>query len=160
MSIFFYGHKDDKISEKCLSQMWPCLFEVDGLKYSSAEQYMMYSKAILFNDDEIAKKIMISESPKECKALGRKVRNFDTVIWDKEKYSIVVRGNMAKFQQNEELKAYLFSTGEEEIVEASPFDRVWGIGIRVGDPRINDRSKWGSNLLGKALMEVREKLKQ
>lgn len=160
MSIFFYGHKDDKISEKCLSQMWPCSFAIDGFAYSSAEKYMMHRKALLFGDEEIAEKIILSENPKECKALGRKVKDFDPEIWDNEKYSIAVKGNLAKFSQNEELKDYLLSTGEEELVEASPFDRVWGIGMRKGDPRIGDRSKWGQNLLGKALMEVRETLRQ
>lgn len=131
-------------------------FEVDGETYRCAEQYMMAEKARLFGDEEIRRKILASESPREHKALGREVRGFDAATWERERLAIVVRGNLAKFRQNPAMLAALLQTGARTMVEASPIDRIWGVGLRADDPRIHDPALWrGLNLLGEALMEVR-----
>ena len=125
------------------------------------EQYMMYKKAELFNDDRTAAEIMGVSDPKKIKALGRKVRNFREEIWNQYKFEIVVRGNILKFSQNKELKKFLLSTNDAVLVEASPYDKVWGVGLKRDDVKINNPNKWqGENLLGFALMEVREKLQK
>ena len=121
---------------------------------------MMAEKARVFGDSENLNAILASSSPKDIKAYGRAVRNFNPSKWNAVKFDIVVKGNIAKFSQNPELKRFLLSTGEAELVEASPKDRIWGIGLSEDDPRALDKSKWlGSNLLGRALMEVRDKLR-
>lgn len=162
--LFFWGHqpsKDGRISKSCLSQWWNCDFQVGHLTYSSAEQYMMACKARLFRDNDIEKKIMNSNDPKEIKDLGRKVNNFDITIWDKNKYQFVVRGNYCKFAQNLKLREFLLSTSDIILVEASPYDDVWGIGMAEGDEGIDDPCNWkGTNYLGYALMEVRENIRQ
>ena len=130
--IFFWGHNEKnpgEITKKCLSQWYNCLFEVDGITYYTAEQYMMSQKALLFNDNETNLKIMQEKDPKTYKALGRQVKNFDPSIWDKNKFEIVVKGNIAKFSQNEELKKFLLNTNDKILVEASPHDKIWGIGM-------------------------------
>lgn len=159
--MFFWGIGDtDRIQKGCLSQWWPCRFSVDGVEYNCAEQYMMASKARTFGDSETFGKIMQTSKPKLIKSLGRQVRNFDERTWDAVKYDVVVDGNMAKFSQNPELKSFLLSTGDAKLVEASPVDRIWGVGLAENDPSITDETKWqGLNLLGKALMAVRARLK-
>ena len=130
--IFFWGHNEKnqgEIAKKCLSQWYNCLFEVDGITYYTAEQYMMSQKALLFNDNETNLKIMQEKDPKTYKALGRQVKNFDPSLWDKNKFEIVVKGNIAKFSQNEELKKFLLNTNDKILVEASPHDKIWGIGM-------------------------------
>lgn len=123
------------------------------------EQYMMYNKAKLFNDHSTAAEIMCVRDPKKIKALGRKVKNFKEEVWDKNKFEIVVRGNVLKFSQNKELKEFLLSTNDAVLVEASPYDKVWGVGLKRDDIKINNPNKWqGENLLGFAIMEVREEL--
>jgi ribA/ribD-fused uncharacterized protein len=125
------------------------------------EQYMMAEKARLFGDTEIEEKIMNCNNPNEIKGLGRKVRGFDEEIWNKVKYSIVVNGNYDKFMQNEKLKAYLLSTEDKILVEASPYDNVWGIQMSENDEDIKNPELWrGENLLGFALMEVRNEIKR
>ena len=120
---------------------------------------MMAEKAKLFNDSEIEEQIMLSESPKDIKSLGRKVKNFDQEIWNKNAYDIVVKGNYEKFKQNEHLLDILKSTESCVLVEASPYDKIWGIGLKSTDSRAKDPNQWkGKNLLGKALMDVRSKL--
>ncbi len=159
--VFFWGHKKfNGITETCLSQWYECKFTVDGVEYHTAEQYMMAQKAILFKDDEILQKIMSADNPAVYKSLGRQIRNFDSKIWDENKCKIVVSGNMAKFSQNPELFDFLLKTGDRVLVEASPYDRIWGIGLAKDTPEIENPFKWkGINLLGFALMEVRENLK-
>ena len=135
--------------------------ERDGDEYTfpSAEHYMMWRKALLFGDDEIAEKIYKTKSPKSVKALGRKVGNFDEETWMENNFDIVVQGNLLKFQQNPDLLDQLLQTGDKILVEASPYDRLWGIGLKADNPLAIDMKKWkGKNLLGKALMEVRKKL--
>jgi len=118
---------------------------------------MFARKAILFNDMESYRKIMESNSPREQQKLGRLVKNFDQKIWDANKVGIVTLGNIFKFSQNEELKQILLSTKGTILVEASPFDKIWGVGLGVEDPNITNMSKWkGENLLGYILTNVRD----
>lgn len=160
--LFFWGHKaskDGSITKSCFSQWWPCEFTIDGQTYNSAEQYMMAEKAKLFGDLQIFEKILKSTEPKEVKALGRQVANFDEAVWKANRYEIVKRGNFAKFSQNKELGDFLINTDNCVIVEASPYDRIWGIGLNQNSPNANNPHLWkGENLLGFALMEVRDEL--
>ena len=161
--IFFWGHtpsKDEEIKKSCFSQWWKSEFWVDVDNYCCMEQYMMSEKARLFGDEEIREKIMKSADPREIKALGRLVKNFDDSLWNRVKYSIVLTGNYYKFMQNEELKKFLLSTGDKVLVEASPYDRVWGIGMGASNENIEKPEMWrGENLLGFALMEVRDEIR-
>lgn len=121
---------------------------------------MMAEKARLFSDTVSETKIMASDEPKKQKALGRKVKGFDDTVWKQNRYQIVVKANMAKFSQNDKLKVKLLATGNDILCEASPWDKIWGIGLRTTDPKVHDQSQWnGTNLLGKALMDVRKALK-
>ena len=131
----------------------------NGITYNCAEQYMMAAKARLFNDLETEEKILKTKNPREQKALGRQVKNFDPIVWEKHAYDIVVKGNFYKFSQRDILKRGIIFTKEKHFVEASPFDRVWGVGMSENDPNIHDETKWkGQNLLGKALDEVRKRI--
>lgn len=160
--VFFWGHtpiKDGSVDKSCLSQWWMCPFTVEGTQYSCAEQFMMAEKARLFNDDEMLESILKAKHPKELKAFGRAVRNFDNDIWDKECYSIVKRASLAKFSQNPKLTDYLKLTKNRILVEASPRDRIWGIDMGQSNPEAENPVKWqGRNLLGFALMETRDEL--
>lgn len=128
-------------------------------RFNCAEQYMMAEKALCFGDREALNAIMASSSPGAQKALGRGVRNFDEEVWQRVRYDVVVRGNLAKFSQNPALRRRLLESGERVIAEASASDRVWGIGLRADDPAATRPGAWrGENLLGKALMEVRRRL--
>lgn len=138
-----------------LCQWWKSKFVEDDIEYCCCEQYMMYQKAKLFNDEETANKILNTKEPREQKKLGRLVKNFDEHVWDVAKEKIVYHGNYLKFSQNEDLKEYICDTYPYELVEANKYDRIWGIGMFAHDPNILDTSKWGQNLLGKALMKVR-----
>lgn len=136
------------------------VFAVDGVIYGCAEQFMMAEKARLFGDEATRAKILASSSPREHKALGRTVTGFDHATWEAACLDIVVRGNLAKFAQNPSLLATLLATGDKLLVEASPLDKIWGVGLRADDPRIHDRANWrGQNLLGEALMRVRTELR-
>ncbi len=160
---FFWGHtpsKDGKIAKTCLSQWWICEFAEDKLTFCCAEQYMMYKKALLFNDLEYAQKIIECNVPKKMKEYGRLIRGLDGKIWNEHKFDIVLRGNILKFSQNEDLRDFLLSTGEKIIVEASPYDKIWGIGMRESAENAVIPQKWnGLNLLGFALMETRDEIK-
>lgn len=161
--VFFWGHtkKANEITKTCFSQWYPCTFVVDGVTYYTAEQYMMAQKALLFQDKKIFEEIMEAKHPKEYKALGRKIKGFDEKVWNEKKGQIVIEGNCAKFSQNETLKRFLLNTGNKVLVEASPYDRIWGIGLSADTPNIENPTIWkGQNLLGFALMEVRELLKE
>jgi ribA/ribD-fused uncharacterized protein len=142
----------------CAFCQWTeCEFIVSDQKYCTAEQYMMAEKARLFGDEDIRMKILQTIVPSEQKALGRKVSNFDEEIWKKNCLDIVVRGNLAKFKQNAEMYNILLKTGSKMIVEASPLDKIWGIGLAPDDPKALNPANWkGENLLGKALMKVRD----
>ena len=157
--IYFWGHTPNpkKVTKTCFSQWFDCKFEVDGVQYHTAEQYMMASKARLFGDDDVCQEIMKADNPREYKALGRKIKNFNSQTWDEHKYEIVVEGNKAKFSQNESLKEFLISTKDAIIVEASPYDKIWGIGLDKETAMKGTIEEWqGENLLGCALMEVRD----
>lgn len=148
---FFWKHR--------LSQWHMVNFEVNGITYCCAEQYMMHQKALMFKDSETAVKILTSNSPKEHQELGRTVKNFEHFLWDSFKRNIVYTGNYERFRQSKECRDLLFSTAPKLLVEASPYDRVWGVGLGQHDPRILDQSTWrGQNLLGDILTDVRDDL--
>ena len=133
----------------CFSQWSPSPFVVDDVSYSCAEQYMMAEKARLFQDYRAVDPIMSSLDPRAHKRIGRGVRNFDSVIWDRVREDAVLAGTFAKFTQNPAMKQHLLSTGTNLLAEASPLDPVWGIGLRADDPEANDPLQWrGTNLLG------------
>ena len=134
-------------------------FEVDGIRYSSMEQYMMYQKARYFNDEHMMEEILKTDNPKEIKALGRKVSNFNNVYWNGIRQVVVFKGLLSKFSQNEMLKEKLKSTGDSILAECSVNDKIWGIGFSMEDDERLDISKWkGQNLLGFSLMLVREQI--
>lgn len=131
-----------------------------GIKFDSCEKWMMFQKAMMFKDKQQAQKILDVQSPKVCKALGRGVQNFNANRWDRVKLSIVIRGNYLKFSQNETLKQLLLDTGSSILVEASPYDNIWGIGVAEENPASINPCQWkGINLLGQALMIVREMIR-
>lgn len=156
---FFWGHAarpDGQLSESVFSQWWPCRFEADGQTYTTAEQYMMAGKARLFGDQEMLADILATDHPAACKALGRKVRGFDEAVWGAARFDLVTRGNAAKFGQNPAYREYLLATGDEILVEASPRDRIWGIGMGRNNELAGDPRTWrGRNLLGFALVRAR-----
>ena len=142
-----------------MSNWYPSKFVLDGVQYNCAEQAMMAKKAALFGDEDILQQIMETDSPRKQKSLGRKVKGFNDTIWKNNRYNIVYRVVEAKFAQNTDLLLQLISTGDKTICEASPYDRIWGVGLAENDSRVYTKSCWqGLNLLGEVLMEVREKL--
>ena len=161
--IFFWkpsSNGSTDITKNCLGQWEECRFTVDGVEYHTAEQFMMAQKAVLFGDEEIRREIMAAKHPKQYKDLGRKIKGFVQDVWDKNCCDIVIRGNVAKFSQNEDMKAFLLNTKERVLVEASPFDKIWGIGMKEDDPRAENPTLWnGTNFLGFCLMEVRDILR-
>ena len=160
--IYFWGHSPNpkKMTATCLSQWYDCYFAVNGVCYHTTEQFMMASKALLFGDDEVYREIMTAYCPSDHKKLGRKVHGFNPELWDAKKYDIVVVGNKAKFGQNPELKEFLLSTSDAILVEASPYDKIWGIGLDRKTAMKGTVDQWkGENLLGCALMEVRDWLR-
>jgi ribA/ribD-fused uncharacterized protein len=161
--LFFWGHRplaDGRVGKSCLSQWYAAPFTVDGERYATAEHWMMAEKARLFGDAAARAKILAAREPGEAKKLGRGVRGFDVARWAEARFEIVVRGNVEKFGQNAELKAFLLGTGDQVLVEASPEDRIWGIGMAADDPRARHPDEWdGENLLGFALMEARARLR-
>jgi len=161
--LFFWGHTPDpegKITKSCFSQWWDSPFEVDGHVFPTAEHYMMAAKARLFGDMETFDRILTASHPKQVKDLGRSVAGFDEAVWLEHRFEIVVAANEAKFRQNPGLSDFLLSTGERVLVEASPVDRIWGIGLASSDIHAGSPKDWnGLNLLGFALMEVRERIR-
>lgn len=159
--VFFWG------SESPFSQWYNCKFnafstvnkQIKEKTFYTTEQYMMAEKALLFNDRYTYEKIMIAKTPKEYKKLGREVKNFNESTWKKNRFNIVKNGNLHKFFQNDKLKIALYNTNNKIMVEASPYDKIWGIGMKETNPNAINPKKWkGLNLLGEALMEVREEL--
>ncbi len=142
-----------------LSNWFEAKFKYKSITFFNSEQAFMWEKALYFGDIKIAAQILKTPNPKDNKALGRRIKNFDAGKWLIDGYPIMVAVNMAKFSQNPRLKIVLLSTKDRTIVEASPTDIVWGIGLHWEDDRVLDKKNWrGMNLLGKALMEVRRKL--
>jgi ribA/ribD-fused uncharacterized protein len=160
--IHFWGHrpaKDGSVTQSCFSQWFEAVFTVDGIVYPTAEHYMMAEKARLFNDNDALAKVLAATSPGAAKAAGREVLGFNQDVWEAHRERIVYEANMAKFEQNPALKTYLLSTGKRVLVEASPVDAIWGVGLAATDANIDNPSLWqGLNLLGFALMTVRESL--
>ncbi|MCK5539079.1 MAG: NADAR family protein [Bacteroidales bacterium] len=144
--LFFYG--------SIFSQWFPCTFTIDKITYSSAEQYMMAEKALLFADLKTRDAILTTICPSYAKELGRMVKNYDEDIWNRHKINIVLQGNLAKFSQNPKLLQQLLSV-KELFVEASPHDKIWGIGLSIDNPQIYEKSNWlGENLLGLILKQT------
>jgi len=160
--LLFWGHraKPNTVTRACFSQWWPSKFIVGEDAFETAEHWMMAHKAKLFGANEIYSQILNNPDPGAAKGLGRKVENFDANIWDANKFNIVVEGNFHKFQQNEALLEFLLATEGKVLVEASPVDTIWGIGLAKDHEDALSPAKWrGPNLLGYALMTVRDLLK-
>ena len=161
--VFFWGHQpaaDGSVTKSCFSQWWVAPFSVDGTTYPTAEHYMMASKARLFGDEKALQRILSAKHPKQAKQEGRLVAGFDEATWVRRRFDLVVAGNHAKFSQHPALAQFLLQTGQRVLVEASPADRIWGIGLAADDERAADPARWpGLNLLGFALMEARAKLR-
>jgi ribA/ribD-fused uncharacterized protein len=149
------------------SNWYPCSITVKEddktLEFYTSEQYFMYKKAKTFGDEEIASRILFEGAdPRQAKALGRQVRNYDDKVWNEKRYEIMLEANILKYSQNEELLKKLLDEKYKgkHFVEASPYDRIWGIGCKEKDA-LDDQSNWdGLNLLGKTLDETRDKLSQ
>jgi ribA/ribD-fused uncharacterized protein len=158
--LFFWGHTN-KIGKEagmsCFSQWFDAPFTVDGVVYKTSEHWMMAQKALLFGDTKSFHSIIKTETPKEAKDFGRNVHNFDEEIWNTNRFEIVKNGNIHKFNQHPDFAKYLHSTGDKILVEASPVDTIWGIGLSHDSQNIDNPYYWrGLNLLGFALMEVRD----
>ena len=150
--VYFWGGE--------FSNWYTCNITYKGHQFYSSEQAFMWEKAMFFGDEEIAKIILRTPDPSEAKKLGRKVKDFNIDKWLFAGYQFMIDINVEKYKQNEDLKIKLFSTGDKVFVEASPYDKICGVGLKETDDNILDENKWnGLNLLGKALIEVREKLK-
>lgn len=159
--VFFWGHQKpiSGVTKSCFSQWYEAPFLVEGKEFMTAEHYMMYRKALLFKDAEAATKVLAATNPGAAKAIGRAVKGFEQTIWEQHRFEIVVGGNVAKFGAHPELKDFLLATGQRVLVEASPRDRIWGIGMSENNPDSCNPNLWrGQNLLGFALMEAREQL--
>lgn len=161
--LHFWGHKpepDGTLGRGCLSQWWPAAFTVDGITYATAEHWMMAEKARLFGDVDAERLAIDAANPALAKAAGRTVRDFDETVWQRERFEIVVRGSVHKFSSSPDLHQYLLRTGDRVLVEASPRDRVWGIGLGSQNDDAERPAAWrGLNLLGFALMEARARLR-
>lgn len=156
--IFFYSYKDPY--KGFLSQWYPSLFTEDGLTFSCAEQYMMYHKAKLFGDVKTAARILLEKKPFMQKRLGRQVKGFEESVWQKHRREIVKQGNWLKFNQNPELLEMLINRFPvcKDFVEASKYDRIWGIGFDAKTALQTSKHEWGQNLLGQILTELRDEL--
>jgi hypothetical protein len=161
--LHFWGHQpqaDGSVGAGCLSQWYPSPFTVDGITYATAEHWMMAGKARMFNDAQAEKRAIAAPHPKAAKAVGREVRGFDEATWVAGRFELVVQGNLAKFRRHPDLQAFLLGTNTRILVEASPRDRIWGIGLSAAHEDADNPAKWrGHNLLGFALMETRARLK-
>lgn len=151
--VFFWGGE--------FSNWFTCYFNYEDHEFFNSEQAFMWKKAEFFGDEEMAELILHTQNPKQAKALGRKVRGFDAEKWAMVSYPIMIAVNAEKYNQNPRLREKLLATSDKTLVEASPYDKIWGIGLSEDDDRCLDEHQWqGMNLLGKALMQVRTLLKQ
>lgn len=159
MNIICFHNPDEEnayLSNWCLSE-----FALGGIRFSSMEQYMMYRKAVCFGDEEIAGQILETDDVARIKRLGRAVSGYVDHVWNGVRQVIVYRGLLGKFSQNDELRDRLLATGDALLAECAVRDRIWGIGLSMGDPARLDPSKWrGQNLLGYALMMARDTLRE
>jgi ribA/ribD-fused uncharacterized protein len=156
--LLFYGHtaEPDRSTNAVYSQFYPVEFQIDGVRYRWAEQWMMAAKARLFGDQEAHAAILGANDPLACKKMGRTVRNYDDGRWSAARFDLVVEGNIAKFGQNQPLREHLLGSGDAILVEAAPLDKIWGIGLGRENSAVYDPLRWrGSNLLGFALVKVR-----
>ncbi len=161
--IIFENHpeREEQVTKNCLSNWYLEPFRVGEKEYTCVEQYMMEAKALLFGDAETGAEILQEPDPAQIKALGRKIRGFDDVLWNRFKYRIVRTACWFKFACSPDLRAYLLSTDDAVPVEANPSDKIWGAALAADDPAIMHPEKWGgTNLLGIILMEVREELRR
>ncbi|SHK08491.1 hypothetical protein SAMN02745181_3219 [Rubritalea squalenifaciens DSM 18772] len=162
--LFFWGHTppaDGSITKACFSQWWFAPFDIEDTLYPTAEHYMMATKARLFGDEAMLAKILTSSHPKQAKDFGRQISNFDESLWLQHRYRIVYEANLAKFSQHSKLREFILNTGNRILVEASPVDKIWGIGLAADDTNAEHPAKWkGLNLLGFALMDVRTALQK
>jgi ribA/ribD-fused uncharacterized protein len=160
--VLFWGHRPERSGRTgtgCFSQWWPAPITIGTVTYPTAEHWMMAEKARLFEDDAGLAKVLAARSPGAAKAAGRGILGFDEDRWADARYDIVVTGTLAKFRQHTDLAQVLQCTGTKVLVEASPTDRIWGIGLSANDAAATDPSRWrGLNLLGFALMDVRDEL--
>ncbi|KAK3107430.1 hypothetical protein FSP39_014394 [Pinctada imbricata] len=146
-------------SDSPFSQWYFADMTIDGLTFNCAEQYMMYKKAVLMGDDNIASQILEERNPRAQKYLGRRVQNWNQLLWDKHCIDIVKKGNLEKFKQNKYLRRKLMSTFPKTLVEASPYDSIWGIGLHKSDKRAQHKQFWrGTNFLGYILTDIRNYL--
>ena len=158
MNIRCFHNSDEE--NGYLSNWYLSEFKIDSIKFSSMEQYMMYKKAIVFNDNKIAKEILETTDVSKIKALGRQVSNYNDIYWNGVRQIIIYKGLLEKFSQNEDLKKRLLNTGNDILAECAVQDKIWGIGLSMKDVNRWDMEKWrGENLLGFALMLVREELR-
>lgn len=157
MTIICFHNPDE--DNGYLSNWYPSPFTVEGVAFSSMEQFMMYRKAICFGDEAVAAQILSKSDVAEIKSLGRQVSNYDESMWNGIRQVVVYEGLLAKFSQNEELKGKLKATENSVLAECAVKDRIWGIGLSMKDPNRLNKDKWnGQNLLGYTLMMVRERL--
>jgi ribA/ribD-fused uncharacterized protein len=160
--VHFWGHTPKQagtIDRSCFSQWFQAPFVLDSVSYATAEHYMMAGKARLFGDHAACARILAAAHPAEAKAIGREIHGFDEAAWRDARLQLVIEGNMGKFGQHAALRTFLLGTGDQVLVEASPVDRIWGIGLAADDPRAAEPKTWrGENLLGFALMQVRQRL--
>ncbi len=160
--VLFFGHQrrhGERIGVECLSQWYPAPFVVDGVRYPTAEHWMMAHKARLFDDLDVERQILADPSPAKAKKLGRQVRGFDSATWAAHSFDVVAAGSLHKFRAHRLLRQFLLATGDAVLVEASPYDQLWGIGLGKAEPRARTPSTWnGTNWLGFALMEARAAL--
>ncbi len=161
--IFFWGHTSkskDVVGKFVFSQWFPSPFVVDDVEYKTAEHWMMAHKAKLFGDNDACQRILKADKPGEVKEIGRQIIGFNDDLWIAKRFEIVKAGNIHKFNQNAALKDFLLSTGDRVIVEASPVDNIWGIGLAEDSKAVDNPHTWrGLNLLGFALMEARDVIK-
>jgi hypothetical protein len=160
--IFFWSHtpkSSEPVGSFCLSQWFELPFVVDGISYKTAEHWMMAQKALLFGDEAAFQAIITAKTPAQAKEYGRMVEGFEEERWVAHRFEIVKQGNVHKFSQHPTFAQYLRRTGNRVLVEASPVDAIWGIGLPSDAEEIENPRTWkGLNLLGFALMEVRDKL--
>lgn len=157
MDVICFHNPDEE--NGYLSNWYPSVFSIDGITYSSMEQFMMYKKALYFDDRKVAAQILATQDVSEIKKLGRLVSGYEEHYWSGIRQIIVFEGLLEKFGQNYNLKNNLIHTGNAILAECAVRDRIWGIGLSMKDPERMDKTKWkGQNLLGYTLMMVRDVL--
>ncbi len=160
--LFFWSHSErgSNVTKACLSQWYPSYMIIDNVPYCNVEQYLMAEKARTFGDTETEQKILKTSDPKEIKELGREVKDYDDQIWAAKRKDVAFKANTVKFASHTHLRKFLFETKIWTLVEASPYDRIWGIGYNEAHALKVSPDQWGQNLLGQVLMEVRANLKK